>query len=126
MEALVAGSAGRERGPPGLVRRTASDERLVAARRAGSEDALPVLFDRYHRRILSFCRHMLSSREESEDAVQATFLSPYRDLLRSEKPIQLRPWLYAIARNHCLSVLRARRESASLDGVEPSIDGLAA
>jgi RNA polymerase sigma factor (sigma-70 family) len=126
MEALAAGLAGRERAPRVLVRRSATDERLVAAVRAGSEDAFAVVFDRYHRRILSFCRHMLGSREESEDAVQATFLSAYRDLVGSEKPIQLRPWLYAIARNHCLSVLRARRESASLDDVEPSVDGLAA
>jgi RNA polymerase sigma factor (sigma-70 family) len=124
MEALAGAAPRPERAPGALLRRTATDERLVAAIRGGSEEAFAVVFDRYHRQILSFCRHMLGSREESEDAVQATFLSAYRDLMRSNKPMQLRPWLYAIARNHCLSILRARRESASLDDVEPAVEGL--
>ena len=126
MEAHALGSGRLERARPRPPRLLAGDERLVAAVRAGSEDAFAAIFDRYHRQILSFCRHMLGNREESEDAVQATFLSAYRDMVDSKKAIQLRPWLYAIARNHCLSVLRARRESTSLDDVEPSVDGLAA
>ena len=61
--------------------------------------------------ILGFCRHMLGSREEAEDAVQQTFAAAYRDLLRDgEREITLKPWLFAIARNRCLSMLRARRE----------------
>ena len=69
---------------------------------------------------------MLGSREEAEDAVQHTFMAAYTDLRRSDKPIQLRPWLYTIARDHCMSLLRARREQAPLDDAEPSVDGLAA
>jgi RNA polymerase sigma factor (sigma-70 family) len=107
------------------LRRMASDERLVAAVRAGRGDAFETVYDRYHRQLLSFCRHMLGSREEAEDAVQHTFMAAYSDLRRSGKPIQLRPWLYAIARNHCLSLLRARREHASIEDVEPAVEGLA-
>src|SRR5437868_7217206 len=76
----------------GPIRRMASDERLVAAVRSGRVDAFESIFDRYQRQILSFCRHMLGSREEAEDAVQQTFVSAYTDLVNSEKPIQLRPW----------------------------------
>src|SRR2546421_4704178 len=90
-----------------------SDERLVGAVRRGNEAAFEVVYDRHHRGLLSFCRHMLGSQEESEDAVQQTFASAYRDLMASEKPIRLKPWLYTIARNRCLSVLRARREEAA-------------
>jgi RNA polymerase sigma factor (sigma-70 family) len=93
--------------------------------RAGNGEAFEVLYDRYHRQILSFCRHMLGSREEAEDAVQQSFLSAYNALLGSDHAIQLRPWLYTIARNHCLSVLRARRIPASLEEVEPAVEGLA-
>jgi RNA polymerase sigma factor (sigma-70 family) len=93
-----------------LLLRMASDERLVAHVRAGSETAFEVLYDRHHRGILGFCRHMLGSVEEAEDALQQTFMAAYRDLLGSDKPIQLRPWLYTIARNRCFSTLRARRE----------------
>jgi RNA polymerase sigma factor (sigma-70 family) len=88
----------------------ASDERLVGHVRAGSEAAFEVLYDRHHRGILGFCRHMLGSVEEAEDAVQHTFMAAYRDLVGSDKPIQLRPWLYTIARNRCYTILRARRE----------------
>jgi RNA polymerase sigma factor (sigma-70 family) len=126
MEAHALGSVPMERARLGPLRRLAGDERLVAAVRAGREDAFEAIFDRYHRQLLSFCRHMVGSREEAEDAVQATFLSAYRDMVGSDKPLQLRPWLYTIARNHCVSMLRARRESASLEDVEASVDGLAA
>src|SRR5438874_5755957 len=89
---------------------TFSDERLVAQVRRGNEAAFEAVYDRHHRGLLAFCRHMLASQEEAEDAVQQTFNSAYRDLTTSEKPIQLKPRLYTIARNRCLSILRARRE----------------
>jgi RNA polymerase sigma factor (sigma-70 family) len=110
----------------GATRRIAGDEKLVALVRAGRADAFETVYDRYHRQILSFCRHMLGSREEAEDAVQHTFMAAYTDLRRSDKRIQLRPWLYTIARNHCMSLLRARRDQAPLDDAEPSVDGLSA
>jgi RNA polymerase sigma factor (sigma-70 family) len=109
----------------GPLRRVAPDDRLVEAVRAGRSDAFEAVFDRYHRQLLSFCRHMLGSREEAEDAVQQTFMAAYNDLTRSDKPIQLRPWLYTIARNQCLSLLRARREHASIEDIEPAVEGLA-
>jgi len=105
--------------------RTASEERLVALVRAGDAAAFEVVYDRHHRALLSFCRHMLSSVEEGEDAVQQTFLSAHRNLVGSSKPIQLKPWLYAIARNRCLSMLRARREQATGEEIEVATEGLA-
>ena len=54
---------------------------------------------------------MLGLREEAEDAVQHTFAAAYRDLQRGgDREIALKPWLFTIARNRCLSVLRARHE----------------
>ncbi|HEX8123436.1 MAG TPA: RNA polymerase sigma factor [Solirubrobacteraceae bacterium] len=94
--------------------------------RLGHEPAFEQIYDRHHRGILSFCRHMLGSRDEAEDAVQHAFIAAYRDLRGSDKPIHLKAWLYTIARNRCLSMLRARREQVSIDDVEPSTDGLAA
>ena len=95
---------------PARLLRLASDERLVAHVRNGSEPAFEAVFDRHSRGILAFCRHMLGSAEEAEDVVQHTFMAAYRSLVGSRTAIQLRPWLYTIARNRCLSVLRARRE----------------
>jgi RNA polymerase sigma factor (sigma-70 family) len=91
--------------------RLAGDDRLVAQIRRGSDAAFEVAFERHSPGILAFCRHMLGSREEAEDAVQQTFASAYRDLQRGgDREIVLKPWLFTIARNRCLSVLRARHE----------------
>lgn len=102
----------------------AGDERLVEQLRRGNSAAFEVIYDRYHAGLLSFCRHMLGSREEAEDALQHALIAAHEDILRSTKPIRLKAWLYTIARNRCLSVLRARREQPS-DEIEISTAGLA-
>jgi RNA polymerase sigma factor (sigma-70 family) len=105
--------------------RVASDAHLVALVREGKAAAFEAIYDRHHRAILSFCRHMLGSMEEAEDAVQHTFLAAYNDLVSSRKAIQLRPWLFTIARNRCYSTLRARREQPLGELDEPTTEGLA-
>ena len=67
--------------------------------------------------LLSFCVHMLGSREWGEDALQLTLTSAYQALSRGRRPDALRPWLYTIARNRCLSELRSRRELAGSDAI---------
>src|SRR5439155_10026505 len=106
------------------MRLPTSDERLVARIRAGDERAFELAYDRYSAPLLAFCRHMLGSREEAEDALQRVFVSAHRRLCSDDRPVRLKPWLYAIARNRCLSMLRARRETVELVH-EPTTDGLA-
>jgi RNA polymerase sigma factor (sigma-70 family) len=92
----------------------ASDDRLVDQIRRGNEAAFEVAFERHGTGILAFCRHMLGSREEAEDAVQHTFAAAFKDLQGDDRrQIVLRAWLYTIARNRCVSILRARREQAA-------------
>ena len=98
----------------------------MARVRAGDERAFELVFDRYHRSLLAFCRRMLASNEEAEDALQHTFMAAYRTLRSSERPILLKAWLYTIARNRCLSILRARREQVAFDDGHAASDGLAA
>ena len=109
-----------------VLLRVASDARLVALIREGRSAAFEAAYDRHHRAILSFCRHMLSDPDEAEDAVQHTFAAAYSDLVTSDKPIHLRPWLFTIARNRCYSILRARREQPVAELEEVQTDGLAA
>jgi RNA polymerase sigma factor (sigma-70 family) len=97
----------------------------VARVRAGDERAFELVFDRYHRSLLAFCRRMLASDEEAEDALQHTFMAAYRALRTSDRPILLKAWLYTIARNRCLSILRARREQVAFDDGHAASDGLA-
>jgi RNA polymerase sigma factor (sigma-70 family) len=108
-----------------------TDEYLVAQVRAGDDAAFEAIYDRYAGGMLAFCMHMLGSREAAEDALQLTFVSAYRALRGGDSNISLRPWLYTIARNRCLSELRTRRDAVDVDvdGIaavdQPSFDGLA-
>ena len=91
------------------------DERLVAQLRRGNDAAFEVLYDRHYAAVLSYCRHMLGSRDEAEDALQQAFVSAHADIVSTDKPIRFKAWIYTIARNRCLSILRARREQPSDD-----------
>ena len=67
---------------------------------------------------------MLGSQDEGEDALQQTFLRAHRALLAQGAPDELRPWLFAIARNRCLTMLAARKAAAvPVEEVEPATDG---
>ncbi len=94
----------------------AGDERLVTAVRRGDSRAFEALYDRHAKELLSFCVFMLDSRHDAEDAVQATFVSAYRALLADRRAIAVRPWLFTIARNECLTSLRKRRTDVELNG----------
>jgi RNA polymerase sigma factor (sigma-70 family) len=102
----------------------AGDAKLVEQIRRGNEAAFEVAFARHGAGILGFCRHMLASPEEAEDVVQHTFAAAFGELQRGgERDLALKPWLYTIARNRCVSVLRSRREHAT-EEVEVATTGL--
>jgi RNA polymerase sigma factor (sigma-70 family) len=95
------------------------------ANRARSEDAaaFETIYDRYQRGLLGFCRHMLGSHQEAEDAVQQTFLSAYCALCRDGTELELKPWLYRVAHNNCVDMLRRRNQCVSAE-IEVSTEGL--
>ena len=74
--------------------------------RSGNPGAFETIVDRYQGRLLGFCRQMLGSTEDAEDVLQEVFVNAYKAMLRDEREINLRPWLYRIARNRCLNHLR--------------------
>ncbi len=104
------------RGPSALLR-LQSDERLIALTRRGQHAAFEVLCARYQTRLLSFCRHMLASREDAEDVLQEVFTAAFNAVLADERDINVRPWLYRIARNRSLNHLR-RASSIGVDSMD--------
>jgi RNA polymerase sigma factor (sigma-70 family) len=99
------------------------DEKLNAMARAGNPGAFETMVDRYQGRLLGFCRQMLGSTEDAEDVLQEVFVNAYKAMLADEREINLRPWLYRIARNRCLNYLRKPKADAqeSMDMV-PEVD----
>ncbi len=92
------------------------DEALVAGVRRRDRRAFEAIYERHAAQLLTFCIYLLGSRHDAEDALQATFASAYRALLGDSRPVSLRPWLFTIARNECLSILRKRRPLVELNG----------
>src|SRR4051794_30298689 len=104
------------RGPTPLLR-LQSDERLIALTRRGQPAAFEALCSRYQSRLLSFCRHMLGSREDAEDVLQEVFAAAFNAVLADEREINVRPWLYRIARNRSLNHLR-RAQAVGVDSMD--------
>ncbi len=104
------------RGPTPLLR-LQSDERLIVLIRRGNHSAFEALVSRYQSRLLAFCRHMLGSREDAEDVLQEVFAASFNAILADDRSINVRPWLYRIARNRSLNHLR-RVQAIGVDSMD--------
>src|SRR4051812_6894278 len=86
--------------------RLCSDPELVELARAGSEAAFSEIARRYGRALRAYCGR-IAGRSQAEDALQQALLAAATALRRpDERPVQLRPWLYTIARNASIDLLR--------------------
>jgi RNA polymerase sigma factor (sigma-70 family) len=100
---------------PGRV----SDERLIAAFRAGDEAAFQQIHDRYRAALLRFATRILRDGATAEDVVQEALWRAHRALRRDDRPMHLRPWLYRLVRNCCLDELgRLRADCVDLHAID--------
>jgi RNA polymerase sigma factor (sigma-70 family) len=99
-----------------------SDERLVALARSGSERAWAEITRRYRRQLRSYCARFVGP-SRAEDAVQQTFLQAFLALRDGQnREIALRAWLYRIAHNCSIDVLR--KGSPDYDQLDLEYDGV--
>src|ERR1700677_2196422 len=95
---------------------------IVQTVRHGTEDAFGRLVERHRRELQVHCYRMLGSLFESEDMVQETFLRAWRNRESFEGRSTLRAWLYRIATNACLDVIRKRPRRVLPYDVAPATD----
>jgi RNA polymerase sigma factor (sigma-70 family) len=104
----------------------ARDERLASHVGRGSERAFAALYQRYHQPLYRYCRSMLRDDADAQDALQSTFAAAFAALREGRRDAPLRPWLFRIAHNESISLLRRRRPQDDLpDGLparEPAIE----
>src|ERR1700751_1609813 len=80
----------------------------------------PDELEAYRRELTGYCYRMLGSGFEAEDAVQDTMLRAWRSADRFEGRSSMRSWLYRIATNVCVDMLRGRKRRARPMDIGPS------
>jgi RNA polymerase sigma factor (sigma-70 family) len=103
-----------EAAAPGFSR-LLSDTRLTRRAVGGDERAFAAIFRRYHQSLYRFCLAIVGNPEDAQDALQNTMVKVLRALPGEEREIDLKPWLYRIAHNESIDLLRRRRETRELD-----------
>src|SRR5215213_5466344 len=96
------------------------DDRLARRAVDGDERAFAAIFHRYHQRLYRFCLAIVGNPQDAQDALQNTMVKVLRALPGEERRIDLKPWLYRIAHNESIDLVRRRRESRELDTELPS------
>ncbi len=82
---------------------------LVTRAKAGDQDAFRELVEPYRAELHVHCYRILGSVQDAEDALQETLLSAWRGLRGFERRASIRTWLYSVATNRALNMLRAER-----------------
>ena len=101
-----------------------SDSVAVAQARTGDSGAFRVLVERHSRNLFRLAYRMTGHQQDAEDVVQETFLRAYRQLSKFDDRASFGTWLYRIAANCSLDLIRARKrraaqtEPAAEEGVE--------
>ena len=85
------------------------DERLARLAARGSSRAFAAVYERYHQPLYRYCRSILRDESDAQDALQSTFTRALAALKRDQRIAPLRPWLFRIAHNESISLLRRRR-----------------
>lgn len=100
-----------------MIFREADDRDLVLAARQGKVDAYNVLITRWEKRIFNYLRRLCGGEEDAMDVAQDVFLKAWQSLPRLEDPSRFGPWLYRIAHNEAISLVRRRRPESGLEDV---------
>jgi hypothetical protein len=86
-----------------------SDAHLVDMVRGGDDAAFEVLYERHAGKLLAFCGQMLGSHGDADHALRHSFAAARFYIAGGGRDVAFEPWLYTIAGNHCLTLLRDRR-----------------
>jgi len=98
-----------------------ADGRLLVNARRHDPAAFEMLVRRHQAHVYNFCLRMLGQPDDAADVAQDTFIQLFGNLGRLDEREPLTPWLFRVARNRCIDVIR-RRRTVPLEPTDVSSD----
>ena len=95
---------------------------LISRARVGDGEAFRTLTEPHRRELQVHCYRMLGSLQDAEDALQESLLAAWQGLDAFEGRASIRTWLYRIATNRCLNVLRSVSRRSAKEWNMPDVD----
>src|ERR1044071_8232358 len=86
-----------------------TDLAFVTKARTGDPDAFRVLVERHSRSLFRLAFRMTGNEQDAEDVVQESFLRAYRQLAKFDDRASFGTWLYRIATNCSLDLVRSKK-----------------
>ena len=83
----------------------------------GDTVAFAAVYERHHQALYRYCRSILRHEEDAQDALQNTFTRAFAALQDERRDFELRPWLFRIAHNEAISILRRRKSTDELSDI---------
>src|SRR5262245_59491105 len=97
-------------------------DEIIARARTGDDDAFRALTEPHRRELQVHCYRMLGSLQDAEDALQDTLVAAWQGLGAFEGRASIRTWLYRIATNRCLNVLRSASRRPAREWDIPQVE----
>jgi RNA polymerase sigma-70 factor (ECF subfamily) len=76
---------------------------------------------RYQKQIYYHCRNLLVNHDDADDAAQNTFIKVWQNLGQFKGESRLRTWVYRIATNESINLIRKRRPTIDFDEAQPEM-----
>ncbi len=76
--------------------------------KSGDKEAFSLVVDRYRDMVYTMCLRMLTVEADAADAAQEVFVKVYRSMAGFREKSKFSTWIYRIAYNHCISVIRKK------------------
>jgi RNA polymerase sigma factor (sigma-70 family) len=118
-EVTTLSTTGRRGGAPlGLL----GDEALARLAAQGNRRAFETIYERHHQALFRYIRAIVHNEEDATDALQAALVKAMKGLPNRKHEAPLKPWLFRIAHNEAIDLLRRRRPTEDIEAAEEASD----
>jgi RNA polymerase sigma-70 factor (ECF subfamily) len=100
-----------------------TDAVFVTRARSGDADAFRILVDRHSRPLFRLAFRMTGNEQDAEDVVQESFLRAFRQLAKFDERASFGTWLYRIASNCSLDLVRSKKRRSERMATAPEGGG---